>query len=76
MKRILLLLPCVLLGSTSCSTVTRLNCMINQSTQSIYANQEAVDRSTEVIRKNARLIEESNRAIEENRRLLESMSKG
>ena len=75
MKRFIFLLPCVLLCSASCSTINRLNCMINQSTWSIYANQEAVDRSTEVIRQNARLIEQSNRAIDENKRLLESMTK-
>jgi hypothetical protein len=75
MKINLLLLPVALLCLTGCA-INRMNNLISQSTDSIYANKEAVDRSSEVIRQNAQLIEQSNRVIDENRRLLESMNKG
>lgn len=63
-----------LISLTSCSTVTRMNNLINQSSYSIEANRQAIDRSTEVINQNARLIEGSSKAIEENRKHLETLS--
>lgn len=70
------LIPVMLITMTSCGTVQRLNCMIEQSTESIHANREAIESSTYVIQRNAQLIDESSKAIEENRRHLEAVSSG
>jgi hypothetical protein len=72
MNKVIFILP--LLALTSCSTVTRLNNLIDQSSYAIEANREAVDRSTEVIHRNRAVIEQSNKAIEENRKHLETLS--
>lgn len=74
MKQHYLLLPIVLISLTSCSTVRRMNDLINQSSYSIDANRQAIDRSTEVINQNARVVDESTKAIEENKRHLEALS--
>lgn len=56
---------------SSCDTVDRMNCLVNQSTESIQANSEAVAYSSAVIQQNARLVTDSSQAIEANRLLLE-----
>lgn len=60
------------LSVTGCGTVEKMNRLVNESTCSINANADAIERSTEAVRRNAALVDASNRAIEENRRLLES----
>jgi len=71
----LLALPIALATLTACGTIDRLNCLVNQSTESISANAQAVQWNTCVVQQNAQLVQETNRAIEENRRLLEAVSK-
>jgi len=74
MKTRLLACPLILLALSSCSTIERMNNLIDQSTYAIDANRQAVESSTQVIYRNQELINQSNRAIEENRRHLEALS--
>jgi len=74
MKIGLLLFPFVLLGVSGCGTINRMNSLVNESTNSIYSNVDAVQSSTAAIRTNARLVDESTRTIVENKRLLEAAS--
>ncbi len=76
MKKRLLIAPVLLLGLAGCGTAERMNCLINQSTESINWNRMAVERSTEIIRENGELIEQSNKVLEENSRKLKTMSGG
>ncbi len=73
MKFRILMLPALLILTTSCGTIERMNCLVNQSTQSIHCNRMAVERSSEVIRDNGQLIDQSNEVLEQNRRALEKM---
>jgi hypothetical protein len=62
----------VLIHLTSCGTLDRMTCLVNQSTDSIYANIEVVETSTAVIRQNSQLVDESSKTIEENHKLLQA----
>ena len=73
MKKQWMILSFALLGLTSCGTVNEMICLINNSTEAIYANEEAVEASTEVIRQNAQIISASTEAVKENRHQLEAM---
>lgn len=71
MKKGLLLIPTLLTIVTSCGAVQ----MLDDTTDAINQNREAVEMSTQVIYQNANTIQGSNRAIDENRRRLEELSK-
>lgn len=60
---------------TSCGIVNRLNYTVNESTDSIEANRQAVEASTNAIQHNKMLIRQSTRTLEENRRQMEKLSK-
>lgn len=60
---------------SSCSTIDRMNGLVNESTVSIQYNSEAIAACTAAIRQNAYLVDESSKAIETNRALLEAESK-
>lgn len=68
----LTILICTLLALTGCGTIQKMNRLVNESTCSIHANADAIERSTEAVKRNAALVEASNQAIAENHRLLES----
>ncbi len=74
MKKLLILMPIVLLTLASCGTIDRMNGLINQSTESIHCNREVIERSTETIRHNGELINQSTRALEEKRHQLDAGS--
>ena len=71
MKKMIFLLPIVLVCLTGCDTVNRMNRLVNESTCSIYQNAQAVQQSTAVIQQNQQVINESTKTIEENNRLLQ-----
>ncbi len=63
----------VFFACSSCGTVNRMNALMNESSDSIDANREAVQRSTQLIRENQKKIEASTATIKENRKQLESV---
>lgn len=75
MKTRLALFCLVLVSLSGCGVATRMNDLVNGSTDSIYGNIYAVQQSTQAIRTNAQLIQQTNRAIEENRHHLEAATK-
>lgn len=66
----------LMLSLSGCSTIDQMNMMVNESTQAIHRNREAVERSTCEILQNAYLVDQSTHALEENRHHLESVSSG
>lgn len=71
MKKFLFLLPIGLVSLTSCGTINKMNYLVNESTNSIYENAQAVQESTAVIQRNQQIINASTRTLQENRSLIE-----
>ncbi len=75
MKKRMIIIPLFAMQLSGCSTIDRMNDLVNESTYSIHSNREAVERSTTTIRQNARLVNESTQSLIENHRLLDAASK-
>lgn len=73
MKKNLMLLPVLAVGLASCGTANQMICLIDQSTEAIHCNREAVESSTVVIDENAMIINASTETIKENGRRLQAI---
>ena len=66
MKRLLAILPVALLSLNSCGTIEQMTCLIDESSEAICRNREAVEYSTQVIQENAKVIGASTETVKEN----------
>ena len=71
MKTQLTILPLLLLGVTSCSTMQRVNDLVNESTYTINTNAAIVRKSTATILDNARKVDDNTKALRENKEHLQ-----
>lgn len=75
--KIAILLPIaalVLLG-TGCSKIQEMKNLVDDSTDSINTNREAVQYNTSVVMQNAQIVQGSTRAVVENRRIIKEVNK-
>lgn len=59
---------------TGCGTAREMICLIDQSTEAIHANREAIEYDTMLINENARVVHESTLMLKENERHLKTLS--
>lgn len=71
MKKFFVLAPLMVMSLSGCAKIDQMNSVVQQSTESIHANREAVEINTATIYQNSYFVEESTKALEQNRLLLE-----
>ncbi len=74
MKIFLTILPMTLLSLNSCGTIEQMTCLINESTEAISCNSQAIERDTAAICNNVAIITASTETIKENHHQLEKAS--